>query len=52
MALAIAEAETLDDDRLLGQLLNFNGIVGWASMAGREWAMVAERSGGVAAGFR
>lgn len=44
VARAIAEAEALDDNRLLGQLLNFNGVIGWASMAGREWAMVAERS--------
>ena len=44
IATAIAEAESLDDPRLLGQLLNFNALIGWASMAGREWAMVAERS--------
>ena len=44
IATAIAEAESLDDTRLLGQLLNFNAVIGWASMAGREWAMVAERS--------
>ena len=44
IATAIAEAESLDDERLLGQLLNFNAIIGFASMAGREWAMVAERS--------
>ena len=44
IATAIAEAESLDDERLLGQLLNFNAVIGCASMAGREWAMVAERS--------
>ncbi|HJN45779.1 MAG TPA: hypothetical protein QF572_16555 [Vicinamibacterales bacterium] len=44
IATAIAEAESLDDTRLLGQLLNFNALIGLASMAGREWAMVAERS--------
>ena len=44
IATAIAEAESLDDTQLLGQLLNFNALIGWTSMAGREWAMVAERS--------
>ena len=44
IAKAIAEAESLDDTRLLGQLLNFHALIGQASMAGREWAMVAERS--------
>ena len=44
VATAIAEAESLDDTRLLGQLLNFNALICFASMAGREWAMVAERS--------
>ena len=44
IATAIAEVESLDDTRLLGQLLNFNALICWASMAGRERAMVAERS--------
>ena len=44
IATAVAEAESLDDTRLLGQLLNFNALIGFASMAGREWAMVGERS--------
>jgi len=45
IATAIAEAESFDDTRLLGQLLNFNALIGFTSMAGREWAMVGERSG-------
>ena len=44
IATAIAEVESLDDTRLLGQLLNFNALICWTSMAGRERAMVAERS--------
>ena len=44
IATAIAEAESLDDTRLLGQLLNFNALIDFASMAGREWTMVAEGS--------